>query len=359
VETVNLESPLRYLTTLLFCCCFSLSAHSEILIGIAGPLSGQNAAFGNELRSGVAAAIATINAQGGINGEPLAIVEGDDACDAKRAIEVARTFVSRDVRMVVGHFCSSASLAAAPAYSNAGILMINPSVNAPDLTSKNLWNVLRLTGRDDAQADIAAARMKAEGQSSDVFLITDGQPDSAVLAKRFSESLPNAKIVTIKPGAIKLPDEPGLIVASTVYLALQPIDAADVANAIRKLNTSAIFYGPDLLQSESYGTRGEAAVDGTRITFLQDFVEIANGQKLNSLPQRDGVTVAAYAAVETFVAAAKANSVNDTRAISTWLKAGNAVPTIIGALRWNTSGDLQIQPYAWYRWQSGSLVLEN
>ena len=144
---------MRHFTALLFCACLAAPVHAEIFIGIAGPLSGQNAAYGNELRVGAAAAIAAVNASGGINGETLSLVEGDDGCDAKRAVEVAKSFVSKDVRLVVGHFCSSASLAAAPTYMSAGILMLNPSVTSPELTSKNLWNVFRVTGRDDAQAD--------------------------------------------------------------------------------------------------------------------------------------------------------------------------------------------------------------
>jgi branched-chain amino acid transport system substrate-binding protein len=346
---------LRCFTILLACLCLSLPAQAEILIGVAGPLSGQNATYGNELRTGAAAAVAAINAADGINGETLAIVEGDDACDAKRALDVAKSFVSRDVRMVVGHFCSNASLAAAAAYNTAGILMFNPAVTAPDLTSKSLWNVFRLTGRDDAQGEIAASRIKAEGQDNDVFLITDGQSETSGIAKRFLNTLPNAKTITVKPGSIKLPDEPGLIVASAIYFALQAPDAADTAKAIRKLNATAPFYGPDLLQSESFFTRGGDAINGTKISFLKDNATIANAAKLSNLSQSEGATIAAYAAVEVFAAAAKARSVNDTRAMASFLTTGNEITTIVGSMRFNASGDLQQQPYGWYKWSSGTL----
>lgn len=346
---------MRRFTALLFCLCLSLPAQAEILIGVAGPLTGLNATYGNELRTGAAAAVAAVNAAGGINGESLAIVEGDDACDAKRAVEVAKTFVSRDVRMVVGHFCSSASLAAAASYNAAGILMFNPAVTAPDLTSKNLWNVFRLTGRDDAQGEIAASRIKTVGQGNDVFLITDGQPETSGIAKRFLNTLPTAKTITVKTGSIKLPDDPGLIVASAVYLALQAPDAADVAKAIRKLNTTAVFYGPDLLQSESFFSRGGDAINGTKITFLRDNASIANAAKLSTLSQSEGATIAAYAAVEVFVGAAKARSVNDTRSMASYLTTGSEIPTIMGAVRFNAAGDLQQQPYGWYKWSSSVL----
>ncbi len=350
---------MRRFTALLFCICLTLPARAEILIGVAGPLTGQNAAFGNELRVGAAAAVADVNSGGGINGETLAIVEGDDACDAKRAAEVAKTFISRDVRMVVGHFCASASLAAAAAYTNAGILMFNPSVTASDLTSKNLWNVFRLTGRDDAQGEFAATRIKAESQASAVYLITDGQSDTAAMAKRFMNVLPGTIVITVKPGAVKLPEEPGLIVASAVYLALQAPDAADAAKTIRTLNTTAPIYGPDFLQSENYLARASDASNGTRVSFLQDNAFLANAAKRAKLSQIDGATLASYAAVEVFVAAAKARSVNESRAMASYLTTGSEVTTIIGPLRFNAAGDLQQQPYVWYRWSNGVLAPDN
>jgi branched-chain amino acid transport system substrate-binding protein len=349
---------LRPFAALLFCACFTLPAQADILIGVAGPLSGQNAALGTELRVGAAAAIAEVNAKGGINGENLTLLEGDDGCDAKRAVDIARMFQSRDVQMVVGHFCSSASLAAETVYAGAGILMFNPSVTSSELTSKNFSNVFRLTGRDDAQGELAAARIKAQGQGADVFIISDGQAESAAIVRRFLTSLPNAKLISIKPGSPKLPDEPGLIVASAVYFALQAPDAATVAKDLRNLNASAAFYGPDFLQAETFTTRGGDAANGTFVTFLQDSISTADNGRSAVLPTSEGATLAAYAAVESFVAAAKARSVNDSRGMATWLASGNEVPTIIGPLRFTSSGDLLQQPYVWYQWKDGALVPE-
>lgn len=320
----NWSRDLRLLTVLMMSLCCALPAKAEILIGVAGPLSGPNLIYGNEIRTGATAAIVEINAAGGINGEKLTLVEGDDACDAKRALEVAKSFVSRDVRMVVGHFCTSPSLAAAPTYAAAGILMISPAVTTVELTSKNLWNVFRLTGRDDAQGEIAANRIKAKGQDSDVYMITDGQAETAGIAQRFSASLPNAKIITIKAGNVNLPDEPGLIVASAVYMALQSNDAAEVAKAVRKLNPTAQFYGPDFLQAETFGAKGDAEANGTLVSFLRDNRTVANPSKLSKLPQSEGATLNAFAAIEVFAAAAKARSVNNGREMATWLTTVNA-----------------------------------
>ncbi len=347
---------MRLTTALLCTILFASPTHAEILIGIAGPLSGLNAAFGNELRVGATAAITALNLAGGINGETLALVEGDDNCDAKRALEVAKTFVSKDVRLVVGHFCSSASLAAAPSYAAAGILMIAPASTAVDLTSKSLWNVFRLTGRDDAQAELAATRIKSSGEGAEVLLITDQQAETAPLAKRFLATLPDAKSINIKAGSPKLPDDAGLLTATSAYLALQATDAGNIAGELKKLNPLIALYGPDLIQSEAFSTRAGNAATGTHVSFLQDLTTIADPKRLSALPTSEGATLAAYAAVEVFVTAAKARNVNDSRAMANWLSSGSDIATVIGTVRFNASGDLQKQPYVWLQWQGGTLV---
>ena len=53
---------------------FSGSAWADIMIGVAGPLTGPNAAFGAQLQKGAEQAAADINAAGGINGEQIKLV---------------------------------------------------------------------------------------------------------------------------------------------------------------------------------------------------------------------------------------------------------------------------------------------
>ena len=176
--------------------------------------------------------------------------------------------------------------------------------------------------------------------------------------RSFRNALPNAKILQVKAGDGKLPDDPALVTATSVYLALQPVDAAAVARELRKLNPDGAFFGPDLLQSEVYGNRAAEAANGSLITFLQDWSITANPQRAQPIADKQGAALAAYAAVETFVAAAKARDVNDPRAMASWLRGGNAIPTIIGTTQFNASGDLQTQPYVWYVWRDGVLLPE-
>lgn len=71
-------------------------AKGEILVGRTAALSGGMAPFMNPVHEGHDAAIADLNAQGGIGGRPVRLVTLDDGFDAKRALENARTLVEKE-----------------------------------------------------------------------------------------------------------------------------------------------------------------------------------------------------------------------------------------------------------------------
>ena len=68
-------------------------AAAEIKIGIAGPMTGPVAQYGDMQFSGARMAIEQINANGGVMGEELVAVEYDDVCDPKQAVTVANSLV--------------------------------------------------------------------------------------------------------------------------------------------------------------------------------------------------------------------------------------------------------------------------
>src|SRR5689334_10845625 len=82
------------------------TASADITIAVVGPMTGQNAAFGEQLRRGAEAAVADINAAGGVNGEQLVLEVGDDVCDPKQAVSVANQMANKGVVFVAGHYCS-------------------------------------------------------------------------------------------------------------------------------------------------------------------------------------------------------------------------------------------------------------
>ncbi len=69
-------------------------------------MTGQYAAFGDQMKAGAEQAVADINAAGGVLGQQLVLEVGDDACDPKQAVAVANQLAGKGVAFVAGHFCS-------------------------------------------------------------------------------------------------------------------------------------------------------------------------------------------------------------------------------------------------------------
>src|SRR3954454_23568201 len=106
-----------------------------ILIGVTGPLTGQYAQYGAQWKKGFDVALDEINANGGINGHPLAYVFEDSQSDPRQTVTIARKYVA-DERIVVevGDFSSAASMAASPIYQAAGLVQFGFSNSHPDFT---------------------------------------------------------------------------------------------------------------------------------------------------------------------------------------------------------------------------------
>src|ERR1700737_1477596 len=88
------------------------SARADIKIGVFGPLSGDAAAFGQSERQGVDLAVNNKNAAGGVLGQKIQVIYGDDAGKPEQALSVAKRLTTSDgVHILLGSISSPASLA--------------------------------------------------------------------------------------------------------------------------------------------------------------------------------------------------------------------------------------------------------
>ena len=101
-------------------------ANAQIKMGVAGPITGPNAAFGAQLTNGTQQAVDDINKAGGILGQQITLEQGDDVSDPKQGVSVANKFVGDGVKFVVGHFNSGVTIPASDVYSENGVLFITP-----------------------------------------------------------------------------------------------------------------------------------------------------------------------------------------------------------------------------------------
>src|ERR1700746_4235655 len=81
----------------------------DIPIAVVGPITGSNAALGEQMTRGAKMAVADINAKGGVLGKKLNLILADDACDPKQAVAAAHDGGRKKGRFRAGPYCSSSA----------------------------------------------------------------------------------------------------------------------------------------------------------------------------------------------------------------------------------------------------------
>lgn len=343
------------------------AANAEIVVAVAGPMKGQYASFGEQLRLGAATAAADINAAGGINGEQIRIIAEDDNCEPRQAITVAEGLIPQNVRLVIGHYCSGASIAAAPTYARAGILMLSPSSTNPKFTDEGAWNTNRLAPRDDAQGNFAGTAVAKAFAGKNIAILNDGSAFGKSLAARFKAALNAGGLaekldIAYKPGLNDYEEQVNTILAANIdviYVGGYPQEAGTIIRRLRDLASNAALIGADPLLVEQFWTVAGTSGEGTLATFMRDPLTIETAQALISRlitagTTPEGFTLQAYASLQAYAAAAKATASFEGRKISDWLRAGNTVATVIGPVALDAQGDIKDPSYSWYRWSEGS-----
>ena len=142
-----------------------------IKIGFIGPLTGEAASYGEPLRNTIALAVEEVNAAGGINGQLLEIIYEDAKCTGKDAANAAQKLVNVDkVKVIIGGFCSSESLAAEPIATGAKVLLFSAGSSSPDLTGKSQFFV-RNYPSDASQGAVLAELANKRGWKKVAFLV--------------------------------------------------------------------------------------------------------------------------------------------------------------------------------------------
>ena len=257
---------------------FSGTAWADILVGVAGPLTGPNAAFGAQLQKGAEQAAADINAAGGINGEQIKLVLGDDVSDPKQGISVANKFVADGVKFVVGHFNSGVSIPASEVYAENGILEITPSATNPQFTERGLWNTFRTCGRDDQQGAVAGAYLAANFKDAKIAVVHDKTPYGQGLADETKKAMNEAGLTEALYEGVNIGDKDfSALVAkmkeagvSVVYWGGLHTEAGLIIRQAREQGLKAQMISEDALVTNEFWTIAGDAGEGTLMTFAPD-----------------------------------------------------------------------------------------
>jgi len=117
------------------------TARADIKIGVFGPMTGDAAGYGQSLREAVELVVNEKNAAGGLLGQKITVVYGDDAGKPEQAVSVAKRLTANDeVLIMLGSISSPASLAASQVAQQSETPQIVISGTAQRITTQgNKW----------------------------------------------------------------------------------------------------------------------------------------------------------------------------------------------------------------------------
>lgn len=347
---------------------FSGNAWADIVIAVGGPLTGPNAAFGAQLQKGAEQAAADINAAGGINGEKIKIVLGDDVSDPKQGVSVANKFASDGVKYVVGHFNSGVSIPASQeVYAENGMLEVTPAATNPTFTERGLWNTFRTCGRDDQQGGIAGAYLAEKFKDGKIAIIDDKTPYGQGLAEETKKAMNAAGVKEVIREGVNVGEKDFSALISKmkeagvtiIYWGGLHTEAGLIIRQAKDQGLKATLVSGDGIVSNELASIAGDAVEGTLNTFGPDPTLRPENKDLVAKFKAAGFnpeayTLYSYAAVQVIVEGIKATgSADDAEAVAKTLKEKGPFPTVLGDIAFDEKGDPKLPGYVMYEWKKG------
>jgi branched-chain amino acid transport system substrate-binding protein len=341
-------------------------ASAQIKVGVAGPLTGPNAAFGAQLKNGAEQAAADLNAKGGINGQKIELVFGDDASDPKQGVSVANKMLGEGVKFVVGHFNSGVTMPASEVYQENGMYVITPSATNPKITERGMWNVFRTCGRDDQQGAVAGKYILDKFKGKKIAIVHDKTTYGQGLAEETKKAIVKGGMKEVLYEGVNIGEKDFSALVSKikqagadlVYWGGLHTEGGLLVRQMRDQGVKAPLMGGDGITTDEFAAIGGPGVEGTLMTFGPDarknpaaaaVVKAFEVKKINP----EAYTLYSYAALQVIaMSAADAKSL-DTKKVAEATKSGKAFKTVIGDLAYDKKGDIKRLDYVMYTWKKG------
>jgi branched-chain amino acid transport system substrate-binding protein len=349
-------------------------AHAQLKIAVAGPMSGPSAAFGVQLKDGAQQAVEDINASGGILGQKIALVIGDDGSRPEQGVLIAKKFASEGVKFVVGHFNSSVSLAASRVYFENGVLQISPASMNPALTERKMWNVFRTSGRDDQPGVFIARHIADKLPGKKIAIIHDrtaygqGLADDtrkALTARGLTDALYEGVSGGAKDFTALIAKMRQLEIDVMVWGG-QAVEGAILVRQMRERGVQALMIGGDALAAPEFANAAGPAAEGVLMVEATDPLRRpAAGAVVKKFTNRninpDTYTLYSYASVEILKQAAEAAKSLDAKKIAGVIHSGRTFETALGPIAFDGKGDrldLDFVMYEWRKAADGRMIFE-
>jgi len=327
------------------------SSTSPVYFGVSAATTGQYAQYGEQFKEAFDLAVEEVNADGGINGHPVALKYEDSQSDPKQSVAVAQKFVGDDsVSLVFGDYSSAASIPASPIYTAGKLVQYGFNNSNPDFTAKGTQYQWSTSITTSATYTWTADYIKKQGIHS-VGVSYLNTADWGIPA--YNAFKAEAKKVGLKitdaEGVLDTSDDyrPSLTKAvadkpqAFVHIGYGP-DAAKIVTQLRAIGYDGKFYGGQ--DEESFdGTKdAEGAINGAEFLASNPAKDVQAFVKAfkKKYPQETQVTsfeAGAYDALHVAVEAAKIGGTSREGILAGFKKLKNVPSVVYGKITFDQS----------------------
>jgi branched-chain amino acid transport system substrate-binding protein len=285
--------------------CVAGAAHAadtEVKLGYAGPLTGPQAHYGEDMQNGLVLAIEEANKKGiklGGKTVKFVLISKDDQADPRTAVTVAQQLVDEDVDGILGHFNSGTTIPASQVYHDAGLPQIAMGT-APEYTNQGYDNTFRMMTSDTQQGAAVGEFMVKDLHAKKIAIIDDRTAYGQGLADQVEKAAKAA----------------GGQVVRREYTTDKSNDFTSILTNVKAAAPDAIFYGG--LDAQSGPMKRQLATLGLAMPFVSGemtrsdtFLKLAGDAAQGTYASLAGVPLDQMAAGKAFAQAYKARFKED------------------------------------------------
>ncbi len=345
-------------------------AQEDIVIAVAGPITGQLATIGDQFKTGAQAAADAINAAGGVNGRQIKLSIQDDVCDPKQAVSVANRIVAEGIKFIDGHACSGSSIPASAVYAEAGVLMMSPASSNPVLTdaaAESGWpTIMRLYTRDDAQGAFIGPWIAEKYKDKNVVILHDKSAYGQGVADAVKATMNTSGLNEVMYEGINAGDKDysALVTkmkelkADVVYFGGYHPEAGLILRQSAEQGFKFQLIMPDSIASPEFWQVAGPAGEGTMFVFPSDpqskpeAKEAVEKIKASGFVP-EGFTLFSYAVVQAVAQGIERAGTDDPMKVAEALKNGEPISTVVGQITFDEKGDIKDATYDINQWHDG------
>lgn len=355
------------LFVLLLAACGGGSAQpsaGDVIVYVAVPLSGFQANGGQTVLGGVRLAAEEANRSGGLLGYRVVVRPLDDESDSDTAlanVDEIRAAINGGERVlgVIGHLNSGQTDATLGDYDDLDLITITPTASEESLTARGYTKFFRINANDAVQARVDAQFLIEQMQARNVAVVHNDTDYGKGLAASLANALGQlggveALRVEVAEGESNYAPVLSKLQSSTVdalFYAGYEIEAPYLAAALEEAGIDLPILASDGAFLAATIDEANGAAEGMYVSaFAPSPENAADAQWIEAYQaveyrNPDTYSVNGYVAMQVLAEGVKAADSLEADAIARALRE-NAIPTVLGEMRFDEKGDLA-NPQIW------------